>query len=177
MNMLRPCKQTSTWRGVSANLWPSVEKYWPGSSSAKCMYLEKYCPGSTSTGRGHQVQSAPVCVLIHYCRRIERRCLNLHLKYINNRLCACAVQMLLTVAWNATKCSTFEVQYGKSTSTRTGVDHNRLFDPTSATWWTGSTYEMILPGTIISCGRLCKLGTYTRADQMWNSKSAKELDL
>jgi len=31
---------------------------------------------------------------------------------------ACAVQMLLTMAGNATKCSTFEVQYGKSTSTR-----------------------------------------------------------
>jgi len=30
-----------------------------------------------------------------------------------------AVQMLLTMAANATKCSTFEVQYGKSTSTRT----------------------------------------------------------
>ena len=52
-------------------------------------------------------------------RRIERRCLNLHRKFINNRFCACAVQMLLTVAGNATKCSTFEVQYGKSTSTRT----------------------------------------------------------
>jgi len=31
----------------------------------------------------------------------------------------CPVQMLLLMAANATKCSTFEVQYGKSTSTRT----------------------------------------------------------
>jgi len=46
-------------------------------------------------------------------------CLNLHLKCINNRFCACAVQMLLTMAANATKWSTFVVQYGKSTSSRT----------------------------------------------------------
>ena len=52
-------------------------------------------------------------------RRIERRCLNLHRKFINNRFCACAVQMLLQIAVNETMCSTFEVQYGKSTSTRT----------------------------------------------------------
>jgi len=52
-------------------------------------------------------------------RRIEGRCLNLHRKFINNRLCACAVQMLLKIAVNATICSTFEVQSGKSTSTRT----------------------------------------------------------
>ena len=57
-------------------------------------------------------------------RRIERRCLNLHRKCINNRFCACAVQMLLTMAANATKCSTFEIQYGKSTSTRrTAIRH------------------------------------------------------
>ena len=43
---------------------------------------------------------------------IERRCLNLHRKFINNRFCACAVQMLLKMAANATVCSTFEVQYG-----------------------------------------------------------------
>ena len=36
-------------------------------------------------------------------RRIERRCLNLHRKFINNRFCACAVQMLLKMAVNATK--------------------------------------------------------------------------
>ena len=42
MNMLRPCKLTSTWRGVSAHLWPSVEKYWPGSSSAKCASTGPY---------------------------------------------------------------------------------------------------------------------------------------
>jgi len=30
------------------------------------------------------------------------------------RFCACAVQMLLKIAVNATKCSTFEVQRGKS---------------------------------------------------------------
>ena len=50
---------------------------------------------------------------------IERRCLNLHRKFINNRFCACAVQMLLKMAVNAAICSTFEVPYGKSTSART----------------------------------------------------------
>ena len=39
--------------------------------------------------------------------------------FINNRFCACLVQMLLKMAVNATICSTFEVQYGKSTSART----------------------------------------------------------
>ena len=34
---------------------------------------------------------------------IERRCLNLHRKFINNRFCACAVQMLLKMTVNATK--------------------------------------------------------------------------
>ena len=52
-------------------------------------------------------------------RRIKRRCLNLHRKFINNRFCACAVQMLLKMAENAVICSTCEVQYGKSTSART----------------------------------------------------------
>ena len=51
--------------------------------------------------------------------RIERRCLNLHRKFINNRFCACAVQMLLKMAVNAAICSIFEVQYDKSTSART----------------------------------------------------------
>jgi len=65
-------------------------------------------------------KSPKFCTLIgNRGRRIERRCLNLHLMYMNNRFCACAVQILLTVAGNATKCSTFEVQYGKSTSTGT----------------------------------------------------------
>jgi len=50
---------------------------------------------------------------------IERRCLNLHRKFINNRFCACAVQMLLKMAVNATIFSTFKTQYGKSTSSRT----------------------------------------------------------
>ena len=52
-------------------------------------------------------------------RRIEQRCLNLHRKFISNRFCACAGQMLLKMAVNAAICSTFEVQYGKSTSART----------------------------------------------------------
>jgi len=51
--------------------------------------------------------------------RIERRCLYLHLKCINNRFCERAVQMLMTMAVNATICSSAEVQYGKSTSTKT----------------------------------------------------------
>ena len=52
-------------------------------------------------------------------RQSERRCLNLHRKFINNRFCACVEQMLLKMAVNAAICSTFEVQYDKSTSTRT----------------------------------------------------------
>jgi len=36
-----------------------------------------------------------------------------------NRFCACAVQILLNMTVNATICLTIEVQYGKSTSTRT----------------------------------------------------------
>ena len=47
------------------------------------------------------------------------RCLNLHRKFTNNRFCACAVQMLLKMVANATICSTFEVQCGIPTSTRT----------------------------------------------------------
>ena len=39
-------------------------------------------------------------------RGIERQCLNLHRKFINNRFCACAVQMLLKMAVSATTCST-----------------------------------------------------------------------
>ena len=57
-------------------------------------------------------------------RRIERRCLNLHRKFINNRFCACAVQMFLKMAVNAAICSTFEVQYGKSASVRTTTLRN-----------------------------------------------------
>ena len=52
-------------------------------------------------------------------RRIERRCLYLHREFINNRFCACAVQMLVKMAVSAAICSTFEVHYGKSTSART----------------------------------------------------------
>ena len=52
-------------------------------------------------------------------RRIERRCLSLLRKFINYRFCAYAVQMLLKMAVNETICSTFEVQYSKSTSART----------------------------------------------------------
>jgi len=65
-------------------------------------------------------KSLKFCTLIgNRGRRIERRCLNLHRKIIYNRFCACAVQMLVKMAVNAPICSTFEVQYGKSTSTRT----------------------------------------------------------
>ena len=63
---------------------------------------QKFC---TKTGNWH--------------RRIERRCLGLHRKFINNHFSACAVQMLLKMAVNETICSTFEVQYCKSTSPRT----------------------------------------------------------
>jgi len=83
---------------------------------------------SNSAVYGHNNAKSPkVCTIIgNRGRRIERRYQNLHLKCINNRCCACAVQMLLTVAGSATKCSTFEVQYGKSTSTRTtAIRHYR----------------------------------------------------
>jgi len=73
----------------------------------------------TLTGyRGRQIERR--------CLNLERRCLNLHREFINNRFCACTVQMLLKMAVNATICSTVEVQYGKSTSTRTtAVRHFR----------------------------------------------------
>ena len=64
-------------------------------------------------------------------RRIERRCQNLHRKFINNRFCACTVHMLLKMAVNATICSTFKALYGKSTSSRTtAIGHlvNRSHD-------------------------------------------------
>ena len=65
-------------------------------------------------------KSPKFCTLIgNRGRRIERRCLNLHRKFINNRFCACAVEMLLKMAVNAAICSTLEDQYGKSTSART----------------------------------------------------------
>jgi len=42
------------------------------------------------------------------------------------RFCACAVQMLLKMAVNAAICSTFKVEYGKSTSARTtAIGHLR----------------------------------------------------
>ena len=60
-------------------------------------------------------KSPEFCTLIgNWGRRIERRCLKLHRKFINNHFCPCAVQMLLKMAVNATKLSTFEIQYGKS---------------------------------------------------------------
>ena len=47
-------------------------------------------------------KSLKFCTLIgNLGRRIERRCLYLHRKFINNRFCACAVQMLLK---NDRKC-------------------------------------------------------------------------
>ena len=65
-------------------------------------------------------KSPKFCTLVgNRGQGIERRCLNLHRKFINNRFCACAVQMLLKIAVSANICSTSEVQYGKSTSTRT----------------------------------------------------------
>jgi len=39
--------------------------------------------------------------------------LNLHLKFINNRFCAFAVQILLKMVVNVTICSNFEVEYVK----------------------------------------------------------------
>jgi len=70
-------------------------------------------------------KSPKFCALLgNRGRRIERWCLSLHRKFINNRFCACAVQMLLKMAVNVTICSTFEVQYGKSTSSRTtAIEH------------------------------------------------------
>ena len=57
----------------------------------------------------------------------------INFKFINSRFCACAVQMLLKMAVNATICSTFEVQYGKSTSIRT----------TNKTFWEPLTDHVI----------------------------------
>jgi len=49
-------------------------------------------------------KSSKFCTLIgNQGRRIELRCLNLHRKFINNRFCACTVQMLLKMAVDATK--------------------------------------------------------------------------
>ena len=59
---------------------------------------------------------------------IKVMCENNARPFVKRRMsfCACAVQMLLTVARNGTKCSTFEVQYGKLTSTRmTAIRHFR----------------------------------------------------
>ena len=65
-------------------------------------------------------KSPKFCTLVgNRGRGIERWCLNLHRKFKNNRFCACAVKMLLKMAVNTIKCSTFEVQYGKSTASRT----------------------------------------------------------
>ena len=65
-------------------------------------------------------KSPKFCTRIgHLGRRMERRCQHFHRKFINKRFGTCAVQMLLKMAVNATICSTFEVQYGKSTSTKT----------------------------------------------------------
>ena len=65
-------------------------------------------------------KSPKLCTLIgNRGRRIELRCLKLHRKFINDRFCACAVQMLLKMAVKETTCSTFDLQYDKSTSTRT----------------------------------------------------------
>jgi len=74
----------------------------------------------------------PVAEILHSIEKrgrwIERRCTNLQRKFIHNRFYSCAVQMLLKMAVNATKCSTFEDQYCKSTSTRTTAI--RHFRPT-----------------------------------------------
>jgi len=65
-------------------------------------------------------KSLKFCTLIgNQGWRIELWCLNLHRKFINNHFCEHTVHMLLKMAVNATTCWTFEVQYGKSTLTRT----------------------------------------------------------
>jgi len=46
-------------------------------------------------------------ITVNRGRRIERRCLKSHRKFINNRFSACAVQMLLKMAVNAAICSIF----------------------------------------------------------------------
>ena len=86
-------------------------------SRSVCQTTRKQKYGGHSAYKMHKsmenvAKSLKFCTLIgNRGRRIERWCLNLHRKFINNRLCACAVQMLLKMAENATKCSTFEVQY------------------------------------------------------------------
>jgi len=82
---------------------------------------------------------------------IERRCLNLHRKFINNRFCACAVQMLLKMdVIFETICSTFKFQCGKSrrrerllyTSLDISADQNALTRQSHQlqTWWELSTW-------------------------------------
>jgi len=70
-------------------------------------------------------KSPKFCTLIgNRSRGIKRRCQTLHRKFINNRFCAYAVQMLLKMAVNATICSPFKAQCGKSTSSRTtAIEH------------------------------------------------------
>ena len=54
-------------------------------------------------------KSQNFCTLTGHRRRgIEWRCPNLHRKFINNRLCACAVQMLLKIGVSANICSTLK---------------------------------------------------------------------
>ena len=65
-------------------------------------------------------KSPKFCTLLgNRGRRIERRCLNLHRKFIKTVSAHAQYNFLLKMAVNATICSTFEVQYGKSTSTKT----------------------------------------------------------
>jgi len=55
-------------------------------------------------GKRHQIAKKFCNLPENQGQGIERRCLNLHRKFINNRFCACAVQMLLKMTVNATKC-------------------------------------------------------------------------
>ena len=127
----RLCQENSWLRDELASTQQRLQQ-----SEQKCAALEeekthlefmtqmrKYDSASAQV----RIVKPDICTLTGYRgRRIERRCLNLHREFINNRFCACTVQMLLKMAVNATICSTFEVQYGKSTSTRTtAVRHFR----------------------------------------------------
>ena len=127
----RLCQENSWLRDELASTQQRLQQ-----SEQKCAALEeekthlefmtqmrKYDSASAQV----RIVKPDICTLTGYWgRRIERRCLNLHRKFINNRFCACAVQMLLKMAVNATICSTFEVQCGKSMSTRTtAVRHFR----------------------------------------------------
>ena len=132
-NQWEPCMTTAQGQKVKGQ---GHQVTWRISRQKRCRLTRQWMVISTSNlveiinvgvgacgilSRSENVAKSPkFCTITgNRGRRIEWRCLNLHRKFINNRFCACAVQMLLKMAVNAAICSTFEVKYGKSMSART----------------------------------------------------------